>query len=305
MEIAPEHLQAQQSRVARDYLQRTLFVLPNNDGEAVRMRQILQALSAPHVLISQQRWGAVLEKEMAQVRAQLSDNVEVVCIVEMPGQEVDKAGNIRCEQELRATGVQVEVIDHHFYHWVDRTHPLSSLEQLCAKINWRMDDSDVHIAVNDRSWVPGLLALGLSLPQIRAVRNFDLQAQGHTAEAIAKHTDAAQVLLDTGKVQPQDGMYVLEKSKIKEAILSQEIALRHKDGRVNIFAGRKHKLHFSGQPAVVDTLRQVDYAALGYPTPYTIYGGGDGRLGKFFGLKTTRAIDPTCHARLLEKIMPL
>ena len=96
---------------------------------------------------------------------------------------------------------------------------------------------------------------------------------------------------------------MLEESKVNEAILSQEIALRHDDGRVNILAGRKHKLHFSGQPAVVDALRQLDYAALGYPTPYTIYGGGDGRLGKFFGLKSTRAIEPACHARLLEKIL--
>ena len=305
MEIAEQHLQEQRLRVAWDCLQRTLFVLPNNDGEAVRMRQILQALSAPHVLISQQRWGAVLEKEMTQVRARLRDNVEAVCLIEIPGREVDAAGKIKCEQELRAEGLQVEVIDHHFYHWVDRTHPLSSLEQLCAKINWHLDDSDLHIAVNDRSWVPGLLALGLSLPQIRAVRNFDLRAQGYRAETIAKHTDAAQLLLDTGKLHPQDGVYVLEKSKVNAAVLSQEIALRHNDGMVNIFAGRKHKLHFSGQPAVVDALRQVDYAALGYPTPYIIYGGGDGRLGKFFGLKSTHAIDPACHARLLEKIISL
>lgn len=296
------HLQAQQMRVNWDYLQQTLFVLPYNDGEAVRAVQILQALPAPHLLISQQRWGAVLEKEMQLLRIKLNEAIKTVCIVEIPGQEVNAAGQLKCEQELRTCGLQVEIIDHHFYHWIDRTHALSSLEQLCDKINWQLSDFDLHVAVNDRAWIPGLLALGLSLEQVRAVRNFDLCAQGHTVEKIAKHTEAAQRLLDTGAIQAQDGIYVLQKNRINSAVLSQELALRHADGKVNIFEGRKHKANFSGHPAVVDTLRQLDYHTLGYPTPHLTYGGGDGCFSKFFGLKSSAAIDPACHTRLLKKI---
>ena len=295
-------LQAQRARVDWDYLRQTLFVLPYNDGEAVRAMQILRALPAPYVLCSQQRWGAVLDKEMPAVWASLNTTIKTVCIVEIPGEEVDAAGRLKCEQKLRQRGLQVDIIDHHFYHWIDRTHELSSLEQLCAKINWQLSDFDVHVAVNDRAWIPGLLALGLSTKQINTVRAFDLQAQGHLLEKIVAHTEAAQRLLAAGRLQAEGGVYVLEKSMINSAVLSQELALRHKDGKVNIFIGREHKVSFSGQPTAVDALRQIDLSTLGYPSPYTTYGGGDGRFSKFFGLKSDASIDPACHARLLKKI---
>ena len=301
-DIASAELQAQRARVAWDYLHHTLFVLPYNDGEAVRAVQILQALPAPHLHISPQRWGAVLEKEMPALRAKLTAAIKTVCIVEIPGREVSAAGQLQCEQELCDRGWQVDIIDHHFYHWIDRTHPLSSLEQLCTKINWQLSDFDLHVAINDRAWIPGLLAHGLALQQIRAVRNFDMCAQGHAAEKIAAHTAAAQRMLAARDVQAQDGVYVLEKIPINSAIFAQELALRHKDGLVNIFAGRGHKFNFSGQPAVADSLRDTDYSALGYPTPYLTYSGGDIRLSKFFGLKSGAAIPPACHARVLTKI---
>lgn len=295
-------LQAQRARVDWDYLRQTLFVLPYNDGEAVRAVQILRALPAPYILCSQQRWGAVLDKEMPALWASLNAAIKTVCIVEMPGEEVDAAGQLKCEQELRRRGLQVDIIDHHFYHWIDRTHELSSLEQLCAKINWQLSDFDMHVAINDRAWIPGLLALGLTAEQISIVRAFDLQAQGHQPAKIVAHTEAAQRLLAAGQLQAQGGVYVLEKSMINSAVLSQELALRHKDGKVNIFIGRKHKVSFSGQPTAVDALRQIDLSTLGYPLPYTTYGGGDGRFSKFFGLKSAASIDPACHARLLKRI---
>ena len=300
--IDAAHLRVQREQVDWDYLRRTLFVLPYNDGEAVWAVQILRALPAPHILCSQQRWGAVLEKEMPALRASLNAAIKTVCIVEIPGHEVDAMGQLKCEQELRSRGLQVEIIDHHFYHWIDRTHRLSSLEQLCAKINWQLSDFDLHVAVNDRAWIPGLVALGLSIEQIRAVRNFDLCAQGHAVEKIVAHTEAAQYLLNSGQLQVQDGVYVLEKSGINSAVLAQELALRHEGGTVNIFEGRKHKVNFSGHPVAVDALRRMDCSTLGYPVLHITYGGGDGRFSKFFGLKSTAAIDPACHARLLQKI---
>ncbi len=296
------HLRMQSARVAWDYLRRTLFVLPSNDGEAVRAGQILQALPAPHLHISRQRWGAVLEKEMSAVLAKLSPVLTTVCIVEIPGREVDVAGRLRGEEELRARGLRVDVIDHHFYHWIDRSHPYSALEQLCTKINWQLDDFDLQVAINDRAWIPGLLAHGLDVAQIRMVRNFDLRAQGHREEKIAAHTAAAQRLVASGQLQAQDGVYVLEKIPCNAAVLAQELALQQRDGLVNIFEGRARKFSFSGCPAVVDILRDTDYAALGYPRPYLIYGGGDVRFSRFFGLQSTATIVPMCHMRVLAMI---
>lgn len=55
---------------------------------------------------------------------------------------------------------------------------------------WQLSDFDLHVAVNDRAWIAGLVALGLSTKQIRAVRNFDLRAQGHAVEKIVARTEA-------------------------------------------------------------------------------------------------------------------
>lgn len=300
--IDAEHLRVQRTRVAADYLQRTLFVLPRNDGEAVRALQILRALSAPHVYCSAQGWGAVLEKEMPVLRARLTAKLAAVCILEIPGCELDSRGIVKCEQELRDRGLTVDIIDHHFYHWSDRSHQQSSLEQLCVKINWQLDTRDQHIAVNDRAWVPGLLALGLTAAEIRAIRDFDLRCQGHAAQTLATHTAAAQRYLDAGQVQAQDGVFVLLPQGINTAVLAQELALRHDMGIVNIFVGRKRSFYFSGCTAAAVALQKLDYRTLGYPTPHVVYGGGEARFSKFFGLKSKHAIDPACHEYVLQKI---
>ena len=45
-------------------MRNTLFIVPKNDGEAKRALEILEALEAPHVLVSEQGWGATLDKEV-------------------------------------------------------------------------------------------------------------------------------------------------------------------------------------------------------------------------------------------------
>jgi hypothetical protein len=51
------------ARVNKVYLNETLFVVPRNDGEAIRAVEILEALDAPHLRVSKQAWGATLERE--------------------------------------------------------------------------------------------------------------------------------------------------------------------------------------------------------------------------------------------------
>ena len=163
-------------------LQKTLFVLPVNDGEAKRAHLILQACRAPYIYQSQQKWGASLDNEVCVLRTLLSQPalrpVESVCLFELPGFRRNADGTILSEQELRQLGYRLKIIDHHYYHHCDRQNDLSSLEQLCAYIGWTMNSDDYHVAVNDRSYIPALIDQGQPRQRIRANRGFELMAQG-------------------------------------------------------------------------------------------------------------------------------
>lgn len=289
--------------INRDYLHETLFVLPVNDGESTRANQILTALPAPHIHRSAQKWGAVLEKEMSALQRRLTSAIKSICIFEIPGREINAQGKIKCEQELRMNGYRLDIIDHHFYSWVDRRHCLSSLEQLCTKINWQMNEWDRHIAINDRSYIPGLLEHGLSINQIRKVRKFDLLAQGWNESVIVEKVAEANRYIDTGKIKKITELFLLEGTGISSTILTQELALQHEGGMVNVFECRGKKMGFSGKPEVVDLLLRQDYQALGCPSPWVSYSGGDDRFTKFFGLRTQKTIDERCRNRILNMIL--
>jgi hypothetical protein len=62
-EISQEQLDVALKQINQSLIQETLFVIPNNDGEAKRTVEILKALKVPHLLESKQSWGATLDKE--------------------------------------------------------------------------------------------------------------------------------------------------------------------------------------------------------------------------------------------------
>lgn len=276
---------ARQDRIDSDYLASTLFILPDNDGEAKRAIQILTALKAPYLHISQQKWGATLDREWPLVDKAVLAKVKGVAIFEIPGTADAKGAAIPAEQAIIALGLRLDIIDHHYYDWVDRYENESSLEQLCAKIGWQMSRIDYAIAVNDRSYIPGLVALGYNERQIRAFRNFDLIAQGKPLADIAKQQRKCQVVADELKAAKRGNLWVIENLRVDRAILLQELALKSPDGLIQVFEMRPRKLGFSGHPGICAALLSLDFAALGYPYDAFNYGGGDGKVSGFWGYK--------------------
>ena len=167
-----------QSSIDVDYVNETLFIVPRNDGEALRANQILSSIAAPHHHVSRQKWGASIDDEWQRLDPKTLKNIKRVLIFEMPGRREDKSGELATEKRFRDMGIGVDIVDHHHYGWIDRYRETSSLEQLCAKIGWEMDERDLAIAINDRSHVQGLKKLGYSALQIRDVRRYDMMAQG-------------------------------------------------------------------------------------------------------------------------------
>lgn len=282
----------QQPDINRDYLSETLFVLPDNDGEAKRSRQILTGLAAPYLHVSDQKWGATLDAEWPKIDKAIFKKVNNVAIFEMPGTAAHKGAAIALEDEIRSLGLSLDIIDHHYYDWVDRYKPVSSIEQLCAKIGWQLSPIDKAIAVNDRSYIPGLLALGLSEAEIRAYRAFDLIAQGKSLKDIAKQQRKCISVIDQLRQVKRGQLWIIEQLRVDRAILLQEISLQSPDGLIQVYESRPRKLGFSGHPFICEKLLNLDFASLGYPYAAFNYGGGDGTVSKFWGYKPKNAKYP-------------
>jgi len=113
---------------------RTVVLLtPINDPESVTIRRIADAFEIP-VLVSKQPHGATLAKEsklLARIQ-ETNPNAQTIVIVEIPG--------LKEEDELRQTGMKVEIIDHHRYGEIDRTNNISSLEQFLAYFKISLDE---------------------------------------------------------------------------------------------------------------------------------------------------------------------
>ncbi|MEN8219359.1 MAG: hypothetical protein ABFS56_23970 [Pseudomonadota bacterium] len=255
-----------------EFIEKTLFILPMNDLEAMRSVLILEAIGAQFVHNSQQGWGALLEKE--DIPIQLLSKVKNIVIFEIPG--------VKKEQALINDGYHLLIIDHHHYNHLrlDRSQALSSLEQLCQLIGWQMDELDKAIAINDRSYIPGLKAAGISESLIRDIQIMGYLIQGRSYHKIIKGMQTAK---NTIKSLPQqNGVYIL-KNKKESRLLLLELAIESPNGVVNVIEISKTKIGFSGSPKVVQALLKFDFTTMGYQQKtFKQFGGGDVQQSMYF-----------------------
>lgn len=281
-----------QSNINWEYINNTLFIIPYNDGEAVRSVQILRMLNAPFLHVSKQRWGALLDNEMGSIEKSLFDKVANVAIFEIPGLPSDEDPTvIPSEKGLIDKGLNVDIIDHHYYLWIDRYSKSSSLEQLCDKIGWQLNDIDRAISVNDRSYIPGLKAMGLNAQGIREVRRFDLMSQGYRPNYIKSQTKAANKAIQGIRRNKVEDLWILDNVKVNTSILIQELFLQTNKTVLNVFESRSNKISFSGSPKVVARLLDLNFSEFGYRDNYIQYAGGDEAGSKFWGFKMKKTSD--------------
>ncbi|MEK7356007.1 MAG: hypothetical protein AAB250_06130, partial [Bdellovibrionota bacterium] len=276
------HAQAAEGRARVDqaFLAETLFVVPKNDGEAIRAVDILQALGAPNLRVSKQAWGATLDKE--GLPAQLPSHIKRLVAFEMPSVELETA---YLEQ-----GIEVVILDHHVYagKGLDRTNPESSIEQLAKLVNWPLSKVDMAIAVNDRGYIPGMKAMGLKDAEIREIRTYDLIAQGRTAEQVAELTQIS--LGEIAKLKVEAGVTIIDRPVADEGILKQELAIRTSDGIAHTLLVTNKRISFSGDPKVVKALLDTDFVLLGYEAgTFDKYAGGDPKASMYFGMNIQQA----------------
>jgi hypothetical protein len=161
-----------------------VWVLAVNDGEAVEIVRLLSQYGEVFYA-SEQAWGAT----WAGLEEPIKDSLRRFCA--------------SCEDreilgiELGGANPYAAIdIDHHRYRDEDRSNPLSSLEQVAAKLGVSLDRRQRLVAANDHGFIAGMMELGASAEEIREIRGQDLEAQGVTADEIAaqhREVEAASV----------------------------------------------------------------------------------------------------------------
>jgi hypothetical protein len=173
-------------------MQNRIWVLAVNDGEAVEIVRLLQE-HGEQVLRSRQPWGeswAGLEEEIQAALCQFrnANPLGEIVGIELSGENAYGACNI----------------DHHRYDSDDRSCPLSSLEQVAARIGAQLSRRQQLVAANDRGFIPAMQEMGATKDEICDVRDQDLGAQGVTAEQIA----AERLEIDSASVR--GGRYIVK-----------------------------------------------------------------------------------------------
>lgn len=236
----------------------TTIVCPLNDGEAATIIDLTRCLGFD-VRVSQQPWGARLEREPDSTFRKLKQHV---VLVEIPGPDR--------EEELNKSH-WVIIIDHHAYGDLDRSHPKSALEQFAALIGYTLNRWEMGVALNDRGYIPALLDAGYSEKEIEAIRRYDLFAQGYT------DGDFIQLQEEYERGFMHGGFYVVTTSLAKNSYLADLHfrAKRHEDLVIMYTpsGGKVSKVSFSGRPEGAQTLLRT----LGG------YSGGDPAVSMYWG----------------------
>jgi hypothetical protein len=139
-----------------------------NDGEMVEIERLLLGCGE-RVLISRQPWGASWDRLEPDVSEELAS-----------WRKKHPEGSIYGVELKGSNPYEAIDIDHHRYSGDDRSHPLSSLEQGAAILGVDLDRRQTLAALNDRGYIPAMLAAGASPEEIDEIRRQDRQAQGLT-----------------------------------------------------------------------------------------------------------------------------
>jgi hypothetical protein len=149
------------------------LIVSQNDLESQTIIRIARELGFSDIRVSQQSWGAQLEKEPEENLANLKNEI---WIIEIPGPAM--------ENRLQYEGHKLFIIDHHCYENFDRWNEKSSLEQFAEKCEYNLNLEEKWIAINDRGYLWELADADVPFEDIQRIRRLDYSAQGWTEKDI-------------------------------------------------------------------------------------------------------------------------
>ena len=171
----------------------SLLIVPVNDPEAAMIAELGTRLGM-EVLRSSQPHGARLENEIGIVDFVRENKSETVIIVEIPGPAI--------EDEIRALGKNLKIIDHHAYTDLDRAHDASNGELLQSSLEQFLSFAEVD---DDQ-----LRKLGYDPRMVKAIglwdKNFfwELIETGYSKEEIKKFLAFSSQVSRTAGIEAED-----------------------------------------------------------------------------------------------------
>jgi hypothetical protein len=261
----------------------TTLILARNDGESVAIIEIAHCFGFD-IRVSSQPWGARLEMEPQEA---FRDLRETVIIVEMPGP--DKEPELSLNHRLI-------IIDHHKYQDIDRSNPKSALEQFADLIGYSPTRWEMGVALNDRGYIPALEAANYSVDEIRAIREFDLKAQGYSVDDFRK----LEVDYRNGS-EYASGLFVVVTRHPRTSYLSDlhylNYAGMHGQPDLLMFSegedGLINNASLSGRP---DSARRL-YQGIGG------FCGGDEKISMYWGKEYPEKVEKDKLIAIIEKIL--
>ncbi len=274
-----------------------LLVVPVNDQEALTIVDIGKA-SGAHVLPLQLDHGSKLTEDIKKqiLKKATEIGANTIAIVELPGTS-------KVEEDIRASGKDLIVIDHHDYQDMKRANPLSSLEQVANLLGFNLSSNEMAVAINDRSFIYGLRDLGLSQPDLegflsKSSANFMKNTEASLA-AINKYSKIIKVPTE----KQVEKVYVLSANLGKIGEIAGALAIQEYPHSVNVLV-LTNDLRFSGNPEIKDRLKSAFGQLEGKQIFGAHYSGGDPQRSVFWGVKEIKETNslPGLYKIALEAI---
>ena len=243
----------------------TTVISPKNDGESVAICDIAQRCSFD-LRISEQKWGATLEKEFEVWPGTFKNLKKNVVIVEIPGPQKEAV----MKEDKRCN---LFIIDHHSYPSLNRAHVYSSLEQFAQLAGYRLSRFEMGVAINDRSFIGALLDRGYSKEETEEIRRYDLEAQGYKEEDFIK----MRKVYATGK--EEHGCYVVQTTYERSSYLSDIHYWANGERNLDLLIfkpgkdGAAASLSYSGGPETARLLYEKVGGYAGGDEAYSMYWG--------------------------------
>ena len=229
---------------------KTLFIVPNNDAEAIKIQEILARegkIKGKDFVVTEQGWGSSWENLEEPIKEIIKD--------------YDKVYGIELKGKI--LGENCENIDHHIYYEGENREEYkkekTSLEKIADILGTKLTIEEQFYVANDVEYIPGMRKLGQNLGLseqdvaefVEKVNNDEAKAQGITNEikemarrAIEKGYiyDQRLIVIDIPEIKAMREVTNILYKMGKHGDMYHEttvINIHDKEGRIVVFGKRE------------------------------------------------------------------
>lgn len=169
---------------------KTLVITPVNDREGKEIKGILEKLGMDYLGYNNPSRSGMSENFFNEIVAKLKEKNKYrrLVLIELPPREY--------LNKFQSLGIEIVLIDHHYYKDMDLWHPLSSLEQFAELVGYDLTPKEKLVGVFDRAGVWGLKNFIPSAEDIKEIYDVGYENRAQVKDLnIIKTQEFGSVLL--------------------------------------------------------------------------------------------------------------